>query len=190
MFEKKKKEPKLSSEMENILNKSIGDKIDSNIDDIYRYKYKIMNLLTSNQDILHTLHNNNLAGNDDIINGDLYRDICIFDYMKLPDLKSEVKNYICFEVDDNSNYNNLINKRITFRTVSHEDDCKTDWGISRQDLLASIIKTEFDWTNALGMHLEKSSDIGYVADGGYYYREICYNVTAPNNIRNKISNRF
>ena len=72
MFEQKEKEPKLSSEMENILNKSIGDKIDSNVDDIYRYKYKIMKLLTSNQDILHTLHNDNLAGNDDIINGDLY----------------------------------------------------------------------------------------------------------------------
>lgn len=190
MFTQKEKEPKLSENIQDILNRSMGEKSDANVDDIFRYKYKIMKMLTSNQDLLHTLHNSSLAGNDENINGDKYRDVCIFDYMKLPELKNEVKNYICFEVDDSTGYNSTVNKRITFRTVSHESDCKTDWAISRQDLLAAIIKTEFDWTNAFGMHFEKSSDNGYVADGGYYYREICYNVTAPNNIRNKIANKF
>lgn len=190
MFESKEKEPKLSKSMQDIIYRSIGEKGNANVDDISRYKYKIMKLLTSNQDILHALHNDDLAGNSEVINGDLYRNICIFDYMKLPDLKSEVKNYICFEVNDNNSYNGLTDKKIIFRTVSHESDCVTDWGISRQDLLAAIIKTEFDWSNAFGMHFEKVYDSGNIADGGYYYREISYNVQSPNNIRNKIVNKF
>lgn len=187
MFEEKIKEPKLSAEMEGIIKRSIDEKNSSNTDDIFRYKYKIMKMLTSNQDILHALHNDELSGFNEIINGDLYRDVCIFDFMKLPNLKDSVKNYICFEVND-VGYGDLVNKRIVFRTVSHESDHKTDWGISRQDLLASIIKNEFDWSNSLGMHLEKESDSGLIADDGYYYREISYKTTAPNNAYNKINN--
>lgn len=187
MFEEKFKEPKLSTEMENIIKRSIDEKNKDNMDDIFRYKYKIMKMLTSNQDILHTLHNDELAGHDEIINGDLYRNVCIFDFMKLPNLKDEVKNYICFEVND-IGYGDLVNKKIVFRTVSHEEDHKTDWGISRQDLLAAIIKNEFDWSNVFGMHLEKEADQGLVTSDGYYYREIVYKTSAPNNLFNKINN--
>ena len=56
-------------------------------------------MISLTQDLLRTLHNDELAGADEIINGDAYRNICIFDFLKLPDNKSEVKNYICFEVD-------------------------------------------------------------------------------------------
>ena len=188
MFKPKDKEPKLSEKIESILNRSMGDKIESNTDEIFRYKHKIMKQLVSNQDILHTLHNIDLQKGEDVINGDLYRDVCVFDYMKLPDNKTEVKNYICFEVDDDG-YGDFANKIISFRTVSHEDDHKTDWGISRQDLLALIVKEEFDWSNILGMHLEKKSDEGMVTNDGYCYREIVYKATSPNNIYGKINNK-
>ena len=188
IFDEKKKEPLLSEEMKGIINRSIDENNSSNLDDIFRFKYKIMQMIISNQDILHTLHNDKLSNNKEIINGDLYRDVCIFDFMKLPNNKTEVKNYLCFEVNDISSYDNLVNRRVVFRTVSHEDDYKTDWGISRHDLLASIIKNEFDWSNALGMHFEKESDNGYVTNDGYYYREIVYKITSPNNTYNKIKN--
>lgn len=188
IFDEKEKEPLLSEKMKGILNRSIDEKNSSNLDDIFRYKYKIMQMLISNQDILHALHNDELSKGNEIINGDLYRDVCIFDFMKLPDNKTEVKNYVCFEVNDVSSYDSLVNKRIVFRTVSHEDDYKTDWGISRHDLLASIIKNEFDWSNALGMHFEKESDNGYVTNDGYYYREIIYKIVSPNNTYNKLNN--
>lgn len=188
IFDEKEKEPLLSEKMKGILNRSIDEKNSSNLDDIFRYKYKIMQMLISNQDILHALHNDELSKGNEIINGDLYRNVCIFDFMKLPDNKTEVKNYVCFEVNDVSSYDSLVNKRIVFRTVSHEDDYKTDWGISRHDLLASIIKNEFDWSNALGMHFEKESDNGYVTNDGYYYREIIYKIVSPNNTYNKLNN--
>ena len=189
MFEQKNKEPKLSIELQDIINRSMGEKNNANLDDIYRYKYKIMNLLTSNQDLLWTLHNVELQKDNDVLNGDAYRDVNIFSYLKLPNNKSEVKNYICFEVSDNA-YGDFTEKKITFRAVSHEDDCQTDWNINRQDLLALIIKNEMDWSSVFGMHIEKVVDEGRVTSDGYYYREIIYKATTPNNHRNKLSPRF
>ena len=82
----------------------------------------------------------------------------------------------------------LITKNITFRTVAFEDDIKTDWGIARQDLLAMIIKSEFDWSNIFGMHVSKIYDRGRVSEDGYYYRELIYETTVPNNLVNKAKN--
>ena len=126
-----------------------------------------------------------------MLNGDTYRDVSIFNFLKIPEIQSTVKNYICFEVNDveQPRYNkDLIIKNIIFRTVSHEDDYKTDWGIARHDLLAAIVQSEFDWTNAFGLHIEKIADRGKVADNGYYYREFVYETTIPNNLINKAKN--
>lgn len=193
----KPKEPKLSSDMQNILSKSHReDSIGDCYDDTDRYKYQIMKMLTSNQDILWTLHNEELEIDEngeqkEFLNGDDYRDVSIFNFLKIPDIQSTVKNFICFEVDDKEQpryADHFIIKNIIFRTVSHEQDYKTDWGIARQDLLAAIIKSEFDWTNVFGMHLEKVYDKGRVAENGYYYREFIYETTVPNNLVNKAKN--
>lgn len=206
----KQKEPKLSTEMQSIINRSHRDGDGDCYDDNERYKYKIMKMLTENQDVLWTLHNKALEENfyylkDDkgdfvldennekiqMLNGDAYRDVSIFNFLKIPEIQSTVKNYICFEVNDveQPRYNNsLLIKNIIFRTVSHEEDYKTDWGIARQDLLAAIIQSGFDWTNVFGMHIEKVSDRGRVAENGYYYREFVYETTVPNNLVNKAKN--
>ena len=189
IFEEKVKEPRLSDKIKDIINRSIDEKNSSPVDGILKSKSVIMKLLTNNQDLLRTLHNDDLAGNDEIINGDAYRDVCIFDFMKLPDDTHEVKNYVCFEIND-TGYGDLVNRRVIFRTVSHESDHKTDWGFSRQDLLAFIVKNEFDWSNSIGTHLELESDIGAVTNDGYYYRELVYKSKAPNNTYNKINRRF
>lgn len=190
----KVKEPNLSPEMQAIIERSHREGNGLEYDDIDSYKYIIMNVLTKNQDILKTLHNIGLEKNNTIngvINGDVYRNVNIFNFLKIPDTQSEVKNYICFEVDDleQVRYNDsLIKKNITFRTVSHEDEVITDWGVARQDLLAAIIKSEFDWSNIFGMHIEKVYDRGRVSEDGYYYRELIYETTAPNNLVNKNKN--
>lgn len=183
MFEQKDKEPVLSEHMKNILDRSTGDKLDSNTDEIIRYKYKIMNDLTKNEDLINALH-------CDLKQGDQLRDVCIFDYMRLPDLKSEVKNYVCFDVND-SGYGNpsFIKKTIIFRTVSHVSDIKTDWGVSRHDLLAAIIKNCFDWSNSLSLTLVKVQDKAGIGDKDYYFREIVYESTTPNNLRNRINGK-
>jgi len=195
----KQKEPKLSQNMQDVINKSHRDGNGDCYDDNERYKYKIMKMLTENQDVLWALHNAELeekfAFKDDEgntkLNGDAYRNVSVFNFLKIPDIQSRVRNYICFEVNDieQPRYNDaLIIKNIIFRTVSHDDDYKTDWGMSRQDLLALIIQSEFDWTNAFGMHIEKISDKGRIAENGYYYRKFVYKTTVANNLVNKIKN--
>lgn len=193
----KKMEPDLSPEMIAIIEKSHrqSDSDSLNYDDIDSYKYLIMDILTKNQDILKTLHNKDLEAEENringLLNGDLYKNVNIFNFLKVPDTQSLVKNFICFEVNDIEigRYNEtLMTKNIVFRTISHEDDYKTDWGIARQDLLAAIIKSEFDWTNIFGIHLTKISDRGRIGEGGYYYREFTYETTTANNLVNKIKN--
>lgn len=201
-FSIKEKEPKLSQKMQDILNRSHDDGGENEYNDIERYKYKIMNILTDNQDILWTLHNEDLEElsfcrkdkhnkHEQKLNGDLYRNVNIYSFLKIPEIQSKVKNFICFEVNDieQPRYNDsLIVKNIIFRTVSHENDYITDWGIARQDLLAAIIQSVFDWSNIFGMHIEKISDRGRVAENGYYYREFVYEATTPNNLINKVKN--
>lgn len=191
----KVKNPDLSQEMIDIIERSHRQGDGLAYDDIDSYKYIIMDILTKNQDILKTLHNKDFEQEDKkvngLLNGDLYKEVNIFNFLKIPDTQSVSKNYICFEVDDMEQvrYNEaLITKNITFRTVAFEDDIKTDWGIARQDLLAMIIKSEFDWSNIFGMHVSKIYDRGRVSEDGYYYRELIYETTVPNNLVNKLKN--
>lgn len=192
---KEKMNPRLSPEMQKIIDRSHKENREGLYDDIEIYKHLIMKILCSNQDILNTLHNKDLEekyiSKDGIINGDAYRNVNIFSFLKVPDSQSIVKNFICYEVDDIEipRYNDhMIVKNITFRTISHEDDYKTDWGINRQDLLAAIIKTEFDWNNIFGTHIKKIYDKGRIAENGYYYREFIFESMTPNNLANKLKN--
>lgn len=195
----KQKEPKLSERMQSIIDRSHRDGTGDCYDDNERYKYRIMKMLTENQDVLWALHNKELSdkycsldeNGELILNGDAYRNVSIFNFLKIPDIQSTVKNFICFEVNDieQPRYNDgFLIKNIIFRTVSHEDDYMTDWGIARQDLLSLIVQSEFDWTNVFGLRIEKIYDKGKVAENGYYYREFIYETTVPNNLVNKAKN--
>lgn len=183
-FKPKVKEPILSEEVQNIINRSIDEKNRNNYDDIFRIKNKIVQNLINNQDILHSLHYQKDV-HEDIIDGTSYKDTCIFDDLKIPNKESEVKSYICFEVDDTTSYDSRIVKTITFRIIVHEDDLLTDWGINRKDLLSLIIKNEFDWNHILGTTMQKTKDFGYIADTVYHCRDIEYQLITPNNISNK-----
>ena len=177
LFTEKDKQPKLSASLQKIIERSHGEQNGNGMDDIARYKHKVMKELTSNIDILRTLHNNNFESrlNSEHPNGDMYRNVNIFDYMKLPSLKDEIQNYICFEVSTMASYSNDFTAvNVVFRTVSHVNDMNTDWGIQRHDLLALIIKNQFDWTKVFGKTLIKVSDVGKIGEDDFYYREIWF----------------
>lgn len=190
LFTEKDKQPKLSASLQKIIERSHGEQNGNGMDDIARYKHKVMKELTSNIDILRTLHNNNFESrlNSEHPNGDMYRNVNIFDYMKLPSLKDEIQNYICFEVSTMASYSNdFAAVNVVFRTVSHVNDMNTDWGIQRHDLLALIIKNQFDWTKVFGKTLIKVSDVGKIGEDDFYYREIVYQCDLPNNHYNKLN---
>lgn len=125
-FEVKVKEPQLSQQMQDVINRSFGEKNNAATDEVVRYKHTIMELLTHNEDLLKALNCQEIKDNGNELNGDAYRDVCIFDYMKLPEFKTNVRNYICFEVRRSNPYDTYMTCRVTFRVVCHLDDMKTD----------------------------------------------------------------
>ena len=97
----KQKEPRLSQSMQDIINKSHADGGGECYDDNERYKYRIMKMLTDNQDVLWALHNKTLEersysdkdenGNEiEMLNGDTYRDVSIFNFLKIPEIQSKI----------------------------------------------------------------------------------------------------
>lgn len=163
----------------------IIDKIHKDkFDDITYDKMIILKDLFKDADLLELLNNKELEN----INAspEDYYNVNIFSYLKIPETQSVVKNFICFEVDDTEEvYGNnvMISKLVRFRTVSHEDDIITEYGMNRQDLLALIIKDRFNWSNILGMQLKKIYDEGKVSENDYYYRDIWYKTITPNSLQ-------
>lgn len=164
----------------------------SGYDGIIHSKNIILNDIYKDNDIFELLHNTELeklnSPHEDYFN------VNIFNFLKIPDAQSTVKNFICFEVDDiNVSYSNKIMtlRQITFRVISHKDDVETIYGISRHDLLAALIKERFQWSNILGPQLKKTYDAGKVAENGYYYRTIYFQQNIPNDLQdNLINNRL
>lgn len=187
-IEVKQKEPALSQDTIDIIHRSFGIPNNAGTDELIRYKHKIMNILLNNDDLLRTLHYPNAIETNNALNGDYYRNVCIFDFLRLPDFKSDVRNYVCFEVRESNPFDSHITRRVIFRVVSHLDEMITDWGVSRVDLLACIIKNEFNWSNELGTTLIKQYDEPSMADNDYYYREISYKMEVQNETYNKINN--
>lgn len=193
-FKPKTKEPQISETLQGVLLRSIGiDKSPSEYDkfdtyEVYRIKHKILTMLLENQDLLHALHSEEL-GYEGELNGDEFKDIHIFDYLRLPKNKDKVKNYVCFECNELSGGGSYIERRVVFWVVSHDDDHVTDWGIGRQDLLSLIICELFNWTNRLGMTLVKQSDNGLTTNDGYCYRELVFVNNPPNDVQKKMRTR-
>jgi len=177
-FVPKEKEPKLSKNMQDIINKSMGENVVCADDDIVRFKYRIMNKLVSDSDIISSLHGSN--------NPSACRNSSIISYLKIPDLQDSVKTYICYDVQLIGN-GDMSDVTIIFRIVTYKDEVMTDWGIPRQDLIGAIIKHRFDWSNIFGLHLELAQDAPNIGEDGFYYREIIYTGRTPNSTFTKLN---
>ena len=158
--------------------------IDYKLDEIAYCKYQIQQRLIGDSDLLEVLHNPELEKNnavpEDYLNSNIYS------YLRIPDTQSVVKNFVCFEVSDyeSSPSNNVIvRKQIQFRTVSNVEDIETPYGINRQDLLAMLVKDDFDWSTLLNMTLKKVTEYGGYAENGYYYRTITYQTEMQNTLQ-------
>lgn len=115
-----------------------------------------------------------------------YYFVNIYPFLKIPDVQSKVKNFICYEIDDLEDYtaNNVkIRRQVKIRVASHEQSVQTPYGVLRQDLLAMIIDERMQWANFLGAPMKKVYDAGKVAENGYYYRNMYYELAATNNLQ-------
>lgn len=182
MIEPLVKEPILSEEISDIIYKSRKRKDTTHLvkaDDIYRFKYHVRNLLLNNEDILRTLHHPSLSF-DEPLNGDAFIGEAVFDFLKLPENKSEVKNYICYETEIVLGYERNYEVTITIRLVVHDSDMKTDWNINRLDLLSLIVRHTLNWQDVFGEEAILFSDQAYMTQQNYYYRDLSFRVHLPN----------
>ena len=171
-------------------------------DDNIRYKEKIHDALLNNAELLYALNNEELEselfdGNElniDKETGELLGEVDryfgdnsnIRPYLFIPDTQTDVKNYVCYQVmfDEIPRYQNVQKyTEITFNIFVNGKD-RTDklTGIPRHDLIASIIREKFNWSNIFGMQTHLISSKEAVTDNNYLVRTLIFQIVDKNGI--------
>lgn len=154
-------------------------------DDVSFMKRLIKKKLTSDPDIIETLHNLEL----DPTCPDDYLNTNIFAYIRIPGTQDTAKNFICFSVDDmrDHDYNTAMKVQyVQFMVLSHADDIKTPYDIERHDLLAYLIRDTFNWSQMFGLQAKLIYNKEGVTDANYSTRTLRFELTRPNSLTNKI----
>ena len=172
-------------------------------DDNIRYKEKIHDALLKNAELLYALNNTELEselfdedGNllIDEKTGELLGEVDryfgdssnIRPYLFIPDTQTDVKHYVCYQVafDELPRYQNMQKyTEIIFNIFVNGKD-RTDelTGIPRHDLIASIIREKFNWSNIFGMQTHLISSKESVTDNNYLVRTLIFQITDVNSI--------
>ena len=176
-------------------------------DDNIRYKEKIHDALLNNAELLYALNNEELEselfdGNElniDKETGELLGEVDryfgdnsnIRPYLFIPDTQTDVKHYVCYQVsfDEMPRYSTFHKyNEITFNIFVNGKD-RTDklTGIPRHDLIASIIRERFNWSNIFGTQVHLVSSKESVTDNNYLVRTLIFQITDVANILNTTS---
>ena len=172
-------------------------------DDNIRYKEKIHDALLSNVELLYALNNEELESElfDEDENllideetGELLGEVDryfgdnsnIRPYLFIPETQTDVKHYVCYQVMFNElpRYQNVQKyTEITFNIFVNGKD-RTDklTGIPRHDLIASIIREKFNWSNIFGMQTHLVSNKESITDNDYVVRTLIFQNTEVNSI--------
>lgn len=107
-------------------------------------------------------------------------------YLFIPNTQTDVKHYVCYQVmfDEMPRYNNVQKyTTITFNIFVNGKD-RTDklTGIPRHDLIASIIREKFNWSNIFGMQTHLISSKESTTDNNYLVRTLVFQITDTNSI--------
>lgn len=107
-------------------------------------------------------------------------------YLFIPDTQTEVKHYICYQVsfDEMPRYQDTLKyMNVTFTIFVHGNDRNDKLtGIPRHDLIASIIRERFDWSNIFGMQTHLVSSKESTTDNNYIVRTLVFQVVDTNGI--------
>ena len=173
-------------------------------DDNIRYKEKIHDALLNNAELLYALNNKELEPelfdgdklNIDEETGELLGEVDryfgdnsnIRPYLFIPETQTEVKHFICYQVsfDEMPRYSTFHKyNEITFNIFVNGKD-RTDklTGIPRHDLIASIIRERFNWSNIFGTQVHLVSSKESVTDNNYLVRTLVFQITDTASILN------
>ena len=179
-------------------------------DDNIKYKNIIKNALLNCPELLYSLHDEELESELFDDNGNLYMDeetgkllgevdryfggtSNIRPYLFIPDTQTEVKHYICYQVafDEMPRYQDTLKyTNITFTIFVHGNDRYDKLtGIPRHDLIASIIRERFNWSNIFGMQTHLISSKESTTDNNYLVRTLVFQVVDTNGIYKTTDNK-
>lgn len=107
-------------------------------------------------------------------------------FLFIPDTQTEVKHYICYQVsfDEIPRYQDTLKyTNVTFTIFVHGNDRNDKLtGIPRHDLIASIIRERFNWSNIFGMQTHLISSKESTTDNNYIVRTLVFQVVDTNGI--------
>lgn len=178
-------------------------------DENIQYKKKIENALMLNPCLLYALNEKSLESelfdDDGNINWEWNEEIKEYEplgewdryfggnsnirpYLFIPDTQTEVKHYICYQVsfDEMPRYQDTLKyTNVTFTIFVHGNDRNDKLtGIPRHDLIASIIRERFNWSNIFGMQTHLISSKESTTDNNYLVRTLVFQVVDTNGIAN------
>ena len=114
-------------------------------------------------------------------------------FLFIPDTQTEVKHYICYQVsfDETPRYQDTLKyTTITFTIFVHGNDRNDKLtGIPRHDLIASIIRERFNWSNIFGMQTHLISSKESTTDNNYLVRTLVFQVVDTNGIHKTTDNK-
>ena len=107
-------------------------------------------------------------------------------FLFIPDTQTNVKHYICYQVsfDEMPRYQDTLKyTNVTFTIFVHGNDRNDKLtGIPRHDLIASIIRERFNWSNIFGMQTHLISSKESTTDNNYIVRTLVFQVVDTNGI--------
>lgn len=107
-------------------------------------------------------------------------------FLFIPDTQTEVKHYICYQVsfDEMPRYQDTLKyTNVTFTIFVHGNDRNDKLtGIPRHDLISSIIRERFNWSNIFGMQTHLVSSKESTTDNNYIVRTLIFQVVDTNGI--------
>lgn len=109
-------------------------------------------------------------------------------FLFIPDTQTDVRHYICYQVsfDEKPCYQDTLKyTNVTFTIFVHGND-RVDklTGIPRHDLIDSIIRERFNWSNIFGMQTHLVSSKESMTDNNYLVRTLVFQVIDTNGIVN------
>ncbi len=171
-------------------------------DDIIKYKKIIKDTLLKCPELLYALNSeeletelfdeegNLLIDEDGTLLGEVDRyfgdSSLIRPSLFIPDTQTTVNSYVCYQVmfDEIPRYSNIQKyTNIIFTTFVNGKD-RTDklTGISRHDLISSILRERFNWSNIFGMQTKLISNKESTTDSNYIVRTLIFQLADVNGI--------
>ena len=170
-------------------------------DDNIKYKEKIRDALLNNAELLYALNNKELESelfdkDDNLLideeTGELLGEVDryfgdnsnIRPYLFIPDTQTDVRHYVCYQImfHEMPKHQNVQKyTEIIFNIFVNGKD-RTDrlTGIPRHDLIASIIREKFNWSNIFGMQTHLISSKESVTDNDFLVRNLVFQITDLN----------